>query len=1268
MSSNLRYASSIKSSGLTRNQLAAFNLRNRTNITNQNSSVMTTYNLILNGDENTIKKLLFSMGKSVFDRYIQRILVAQGIKSDQKAIISTRYQTILNNLTLGEKYLLGLESPPVISNIESIPTYFTFYCSVNVMGGQSHIVIRNKRKDTSLVPGLRYAFDLSHPTNTGTLLSFSYYQYEFTDVPGLTFVGTPGLDGAKVIYDVPLDIGFYNIWLYNKQDPTPNAYYIFPYVTDRMVILLNYKARSTLDTTLVSQQSDIIVCLKKDMTIRSVEFTGPKYVIEDKELTFFKQEGFDISSRYKPNVKYGIFYGSYNIYVNNEYNAFTILNKGKEHLINLTGDPNKKKTITLKGLDINNPDLDGDYDFYYGDIIVEVFGDFGKITLFSEIYGINSMEDILVFDDQCYGESGANTNYENVFYNDIFMLHKQSSMKVIQDEEVPIIRFNETLLNYNRLYGVTHNSINGQEYTQYLIFDIPSDHPIAFINQEKVDENGNLLFKYFGVESTRKRRLGPDNNVYDFYYGTIIVYVYGDFGRISIYDFYHGYAGGKYLIQYVESDDGIVDTVTETDPEYNYNELLTDVYNIIKFESYMNFNIVNNKLIFSIPNIDNENYVTNVDDIVYDASGLYFMYNGTYVIMNIPKEYPIAFLNNGLEELFSYDGYYPYRTDATGPDGFTYKFYYGNVNIYVKGDFGRISMYILNKGFFNGRKLFVYNDDTEFSGYAITQNSIDNAYPNLTSEITDDKPQEFYIDIDIFTYALPYSYDYSEYRFFGRDRNGEIDSTIGNPQLLFYLGDVVYFNFLYNNINQTFAIYERARIIENPQVILNNGNTSRQQIRWTPTLTTANYYYYRSTFSGDLMYNVINVKDNGIIDIVPNLLIDNIYPPYGATNVTVELSKLEMEFDEIMNISNNDTLDLYKLPLNQLVQSFTTQSLINNGSKTITYKTNYNSTNRLEFSTTYYVKIPDTLIRNVYNNKFKPPYYIDDNGDPINPGEENILFKFTTQEIHDPKLLSIKYLDVSTNEYLTLENSAYIDVNGNIVNYDEFTYMDLFGEIVLEFSENIEYKYSTYGFPYFSQYGQTFIDGYTSFTIRDNVMTLTYNTDNALSLTYSSIYRLNIEQGSIVDMSNIEVNLSNSLLNSFYITTKPDPRPILASIYPYAGETAVPVTSSFTLTFDKIVYPGTSGSITVKEQFNQSIFHIIQFIKQEDIDTITGWGTNTITFSCPDNFNYFTYYTLLIDSTCIRNEKELTDVFFGEFYEGLNDEGTYYFRTATSTT
>ena len=79
----------------------------------------------------------------------------------------------------------------------------------------------------------------------------------------------------------------------------------------------------------------------------------------------------------------------------------------------------------------------------------------------------------------------------------------------------------------------------------------------------------------------------------------------------------------------------------------------------------------------------------------YVFNGSYGVYNvnvGVYQIYNVPSEWPIAFLNNGVENLISYTGNANnLERTATALDGNTYDFYSGTVTLNVNGDFGAIS-------------------------------------------------------------------------------------------------------------------------------------------------------------------------------------------------------------------------------------------------------------------------------------------------------------------------------------------------------------------------------------------------------------------------------------------------------------------------------------------------------------------------------------------------------------------------------------------------
>lgn len=1689
---------------LTKKQIQAYNIKNRTNISNHNSSTATIYNNIVNANYSSMKGHLFQLGVNVFQRYLNRIIKSSFYSDSKKAHILSIYNDIILNLSNDEQISLGLVEIPSSNEIIVEPDVeFTYFCKVyTTVGNEKHLIMTNLRNNDVLIPGKRYLFDLSDYTNLGTQLSFSYDEYSYTDIPGLDLSGVPGNSGCVLKYDIPIDIENYTIRIYDKADNSAFSYYIFPYIVNLMKIKINYKAISQFNPLESTTNNNILKCIKRSANIKSIEINGPKFVIEDSDTIY---RGIDISTRYNSDRRYGLYYGSYTLKAVVDYNPFTILNIGKENLIQIKGDDAKKTTLYLTHLDKDRT-LDGYYDLYYGDITIEVYGDFGSMSMYSFVYGINNMENILQFSDSCYIESGANTNYDlsgqgnieclqpqnnfslqyydvsQVLLNDIssngtgLSVHginsinnnetlsftvpqyldqllyyysannediinnftisdyvEQSSSNTIIDNsntsfedlssssivnvissnnanfyvlnngqnyisnkkyilkngnyilknisinhplailnnsqqdkisyevinpqhngaDVPILikvsggsttsingdyyefrnssneriyiangsfrfmrgrtyRFSDYGITANQtttttdyygyqttvtitghpfglyLNGNLHNNktisgnTNGQDYIdltipvdhslnsplnlyyqcgshssmkgsfnflhqlnnnndidndyfygdiaievsdnfqtlslecfyhgsmggngilihedyyneisnneisnneisnndvsnnlildyyiyfdtnsnvykfydasnavisddpirniilyrnknynftaidicnqsfnigsgwkqneknvelnvpyfvfntgnsnfdpnkkyglaqgQYLIFNIPESNPIAFINNNKND-----YFTYVGNELNKIRRLGPDGFLYDFYFGSLIVYVYGDFGTISCYDFYNGYLNGKFLFVYSDicsypnninniKTEQLIDVPSSYDntSENIFNEI-TD-YNVIKFEDYMNFNIINNTIIFNDPINTN---------ISYNPSNIYLVSSGNFVIMNVPETHPIAFLNKNIEHIVNYDGYFPFKTTDFGPDGFSYDFYYGNINLYISGNFGRLSIYVKNRGFLqNGRKILNFISSNDYIGDAIPQNSLKSAYPNLETNYNDATPRDFYIGVDVVTNSLPYSLDYSSYIFYGYDRDGLIDSTELNPRLKFFLGDRVFFNFTYDNSTRTFGIYERANLISNPQIISNNATTNQQtEIQWTPTITIPGFYYYRSISPIDLMFNNIDIIDNGLIDITPR--ITSITPSYDSSNVSIMVDKFEINFDEIININSAGTLQLYKyviLSNPELIRTYNGNEILGSGSKKATIDTNYdlytniNSYSRLDFSSNYFIKISNDLFENIYKKNILAPYYLDNFNNVLYPNEEELLFKFRTEPPHPPILTSIEFLDTS-NTYVPLQSSSIIDSSAVIQFDNSDNLLDLNGELRLTFSENIIYDYNTYNNPTFTQFDRTGNNGVLNTTVNNNILTLNYNEYTTTGFNYSTLdesnnlvpstYKLNIQPGSVFDASYVNFDINDSSLNLFSITIKTDPRPLLVSISPDYEETAVPVDASFILTFDKLVYPGSSGYFFIREQLSTNNFQVFDFTDPLDISAISGWGTNTISFTTPtplqrENYENFTNYTLIIEGTTIKTGNTIID----EFYPGLNDPLTYYFRTETGT-
>ena len=84
----------------------------------------------------------------------------------------------------------------------------------------------------------------------------------------------------------------------------------------------------------------------------------------------------------------------------------------------------------------------------------------------------------------------------------------------------------------------------------YEFINIPEDHAMAILNNNKTS-----LITYTG--DSKKLTIVVSgttaDGTYDFYYGTIKVYVYGDFDSVSVFCYQHGYMGGENLLTYKNS-------------------------------------------------------------------------------------------------------------------------------------------------------------------------------------------------------------------------------------------------------------------------------------------------------------------------------------------------------------------------------------------------------------------------------------------------------------------------------------------------------------------------------------------------------------------------------------------------------------------------------------------------------------------------------------------------------------------------------------------
>ena len=111
--------------------------------------------------------------------------------------------------------------------------------------------------------------------------------------------------------------------------------------------------------------------------------------------------------------------------------------------------------------------MDGSYNLYYGDITRSLWR-FWINCMYSFIYGINNMENILQFSDTCYIESGANTNYDLSGQGNIECLQPQNNFS-LQYYDISQVLLNDISSNGTGLSVGGVNSINNNETITFTV-------------------------------------------------------------------------------------------------------------------------------------------------------------------------------------------------------------------------------------------------------------------------------------------------------------------------------------------------------------------------------------------------------------------------------------------------------------------------------------------------------------------------------------------------------------------------------------------------------------------------------------------------------------------------------------------------------------------------------------------------------------------------------------------------------------------------------
>lgn len=111
-------------------------------------------------------------------------------------------------------------------------------------------------------------------------------------------------------------------------------------------------------------------------------------------------------STYIPNMAYDLNKGTFHLKNIPQSHPIALLNNGKEDKISYKGLITKKTTKTVTGTE-----ADADYDFYWGDITIDVNGNFSKCSIYCYHHGYMGGQDIFNFNSKMIDNNTTTTEY-----------------------------------------------------------------------------------------------------------------------------------------------------------------------------------------------------------------------------------------------------------------------------------------------------------------------------------------------------------------------------------------------------------------------------------------------------------------------------------------------------------------------------------------------------------------------------------------------------------------------------------------------------------------------------------------------------------------------------------------------------------------------------------------------------------------------------------------------------------------------------------------
>ena len=446
---------------------------------------------------------------------------------------------------------------------------------------------------------------------------------------------------------------------------------------------------------------------------------------------------------------------------------------------------------------------------------------------------------------------------------------------------------------FNGVTDYDSNKVFGLAIGNYVFQDISINHPMALLNNDVSN-----LISYSG-DSSKKLEKKVGDISYDFYHGDINVSVNGDFSGLSVYCLNDGYMGGENLLKY---SDTCHKTSTTIQPSNALKCLSQESrVNIISFNETLNKYVFNN-------------------DLAYDPTLRYGLYDGTYVLQNILESHSMAILNYNISGVLTYSGDSSKKFIKT-IDDISYDFYYGDISINVYGDFDTASIACYNHENMRMDNIFNYSifcnpgaiisSPPEIS-YEFNNNDIIVPQTNSTLETNyfinyNNTKRPWKLNTSYIShYNELYANESLKQKGDNKDYNFKIDASKNNLRIESVDSNIDVFTHNTNSINF------QGKTNFNNNSIFNKSVTFEDSVVSKKTITT------KDLIASDISVGILRLSDNLTANIIGNIKIQ------GSLDVIGQVK------DGSGNVVQGSLLNNYTIQNSELNDSSLNNANINN--------------------------------------------------------------------------------------------------------------------------------------------------------------------------------------------------------------------------------------------------------------------------------------------------------------------------------------------------